>query len=126
MVAARSSLSPKAATVLAALDPLLVTKPHVANLRPEKAILRFSLTRRSHSGPLAVRSTVLAVMNQLKGLREVVGAWRFELQTSCAQGRRLKLVNCCISSELIHFFQFTVVTFVVSDSVEASGIELVR
>jgi hypothetical protein len=37
MVAARSSLSPMAATVLAALDPLLVTKPHVANLRPEKA-----------------------------------------------------------------------------------------
>jgi hypothetical protein len=30
----------------------------------------------------------IAAKNELKTKKEVVGAWRFELQTSCAQGRR--------------------------------------
>jgi hypothetical protein len=45
----------------------------------------------------------------------VVGAWRFELQTSCAQGRRLKPARTRILNAADHFAQFTVVGSVVSD-----------
>jgi hypothetical protein len=48
-------------------------------------------------------------------LRRLVGAWRFELQTSCAQGRRLKPYNHRSLRTEISFVQFTVVASVVSD-----------
>ena len=47
--------------------------------------------------------------------KDLAGAWRFEPQTSCAQGRRFDLAKHRILNAANHFAQCTVVRIVVSD-----------